>query len=437
MEATRLGRTILRTYLHAKDMPTSAALTFVGASVKAGRTIEFANRIRRQKTLDHGRVCEFARFCGLDATDLILVALPTLKKCGIVDYRTEGAQVTHLEEYVGISAPLLQQTAAVWNEFSPPDEERCAIESVDLAAHSPLLLSDHEAALEAMGFGREERSRALAALDALQLINRAKVADLPEEIIYNEYIWGDAAVPVARYLKSVGGDERQVLTELSAKVMHHPGVPLGHVSSGVDTEMLRAAQKVGFLDAPRVVTRDNREQQFLFSPTLEGELAQRNSTDALHERKLFVAHILFGHHFARPGRGRIQDPLVLVRALLNRGEVGPASAIASDYPLLESFGIVRVRASSSSGRAYLQLVKRDVVEDGLELLRAALGTDDDGGDAEAGLSELWLPGSFIEPERERQKSPSLRPGPAKDLFDAGIERVREEVAREARGETLT
>src|SRR5260370_38056550 len=119
--------------------------------------------------------------------------------------------------------------------------------------------------------------------------------------------------------------------------------------------MISSARKVGFLDTTRVVTRIGNETFFTFSPTLESGLPI-TSTDVLHERKLFVAHILFGHRNASNATGRIQQPLVLVRALLREGEAGPATAINSDYPLLESHGIVRVKHSSISSRSYLSLV---------------------------------------------------------------------------------
>jgi hypothetical protein len=123
---------------------------------------------------------------------------------------------------------------------------------------------------------------------------------------------------------------------------------------------------------------------------------------------------------------------VLVRALLRNGEVGPASAINSDYPLLESHGIVKVKASSISGRAYLSLVKRDVVEESLPLLEAALG-DMPETTASQSIGSLWLPGSFRGPEDDRR---NLRePSEAEaDLFKGSIRKLREEAQKVTRGE---
>jgi hypothetical protein len=169
----------------------------------------------------------------------------------------------------------------------------------------------------------------------------------------------------------------------------------------------------------------------LFHQPLESGLPI-TSTDVLHERKLFVAHILFGHRNASYATGRIQQPLVLVRALLRNGEVGPATAINSDYPLLESHGIVKVKSSSISGRAYLSLVKRDVVEESLPLLEAALG-DTPETTARQSIGSLWLPSSFRGPEDDHRnlRAPSEA---SADLFNSAIMKLREDVQKVTRGE---
>ena len=110
------------------------------------------------------------------------------------------------------------------------------------------------------------------------------------------------------------------------------------------------------------------------------------STDVAHERKLFVAHVLYGHRYASWGHGRIRDPLVLVRALIERGAVGPATSISHEYPLLESKGIVRVERGSD-GRGMLKLIKKDVARDSLDLLGQALA-DGEGAGGEGGIEGL-------------------------------------------------
>lgn len=397
--------------------------------------MDFANRIRRRGAdLTTVEIFEFGRLAGLDRSDLVLWALPVLQRAGILTYTLSGADVSGMEEFVGASAPILQQTCDVWSQLHPTTEDECALDVVALGASAPLTLSDHQAALDAMGYHPDVTKRALAAAGALGLLRRVHSADLGEDIVFNEYVWGENAPRIAAFLNSLPADERTVLAHLSGQAMEHPGVPVTRIA-GVQAEVMRGARKVGFIDAARVVTATNRQESFVFSPALEREMAKKNASDALHDRKLFVAHMLFGHYFGFPGTGRIDDPMVLARALLNRGTVGPATAITSDYPLLESFGIVRVRPSAmQKGRSYLELVKKDVVEDSLALLSAASGA---GGGVDLSeqdpLEALWLPGTFVDPERDRHALHEPKPE-AKELFDYTIQRLRNELGRVTRGE---
>jgi len=145
----------------------------------------------------------------------------------------------------------------------------------------------------------------------------------------------------------------------------------------------------------------------------------------------FVAHILYGHEKAISERGRIYDPRVLVDRLLTRGRVGPASNIASDYVLLEGRGIVAVRPSSIQGRAYLDVVKKDVVEGGLAWLKQVLGQQSPGEGADPG--ELMPPAAWSTPEGDR--ATIVDEGAASEITTSAILSLRiarEEAQRAAR-----
>lgn len=115
------------------------------------------------------------------------------------------------------------------------------------------------------------------------------------------------------------------------------------------------------------------------------------------------------------------DPVVLVRALVNRGQVGPATNIGTDYHLLEAQGIVTVDGPPG-GRAFLRMVKPEIVKDGLDWLERTTG----GG---AGIGEspklLQSPGAFITPEQDRAHLGDE--GAADEVTRAMLLRLREEV----------
>lgn len=432
-----LGRSILRIYLHAREFPASPSTSYAGAALKAGRLMDFGARIRRQASdLTGEQILAYARLVGLDHSDLVLWALPAMQRAEVLLYQLDGANVTKLEEYIGVQAPFLAQVAAVWDELGPTGEERCALESVRLGAYAPLTLTDHQSALSAAGFAEEVQANVLSALDAMRLLQRARSQALNEDIVFNEYVWGGSAVPIAEFLHSLPTNERSVLTRLSAQALDHPGSSTDQFGIS-DAKLIDAARQVGFLDP--ISVRSTSQQQaraFIFHPALERQLTLKQATDTLHERKLFVAHILFGHRYGFPGTGKIASPVVLVQALLNRKVVGPATAIASDYPLIESHGIARVEPSSHHrGRAYLRLIKEDVVRDSLDLLKAALGESGELGSEKEPLGTLWVPGTYAVPERLRVQG-QLRPGAEKEVFDAAIMELRKQAGRKIRLEEL-
>ena len=89
--------------------------------------------------------------------------------------------------------------------------------------------------------------------------------------------------------------------------------------------------------------------------------------------------------------------MVLVRALVNRGQVGPATNIGTDYHLLEAQGIVMVDGPPG-GRAFLRMVKPEIVKDGLDWLeRTTVGRT--GGSDSPKL--LQSPRVFLTPEQDR------------------------------------
>jgi hypothetical protein len=67
-------------------------------------------------------------------------------------------------------------------------------------------------------------------------------------------------------------------------------------------------------------------------------------------------------------RFKLRDPAQFIRALIRDGEAGDASPIGTDYPMLETGGIVRVVAGSQSDRFKFELLQADVAEKALTIL---------------------------------------------------------------------
>jgi hypothetical protein len=428
-----LGRTVLRTFQNLRQYPANEVTLVLDATRRAGAATDLALRLRCHGRLGFAQVREFARFSGLSELDLRAWCLEAMRDAELLDYAVApDGRVTAVEEQVGLAQPVLEAAARLWEGFGPGDVERCALAAAGLAATAPLALSDHRALLEREGHALEHHGEALAALRAIQALRASPSPALDEDVVYSPYVWGQEAAGIAAFAHGLADDERARLLGLTRRAAARPGVPFDQL--GGDTRLLRGARKVGLIDGARVLTADE-ERGFAFPPHLE-RLVSGGQTDATHERKLFVAHVLNGHYFGQRSTGRIEDPVALVQALLDRGTVGPTTAARTDYLLLESAGIVRARLTSGR-RAYLELVKRDVARDALGLIALALSED---GPPPTG-DGVWLPAAYTVPERDRMRLPEVA-GAEQEVVVSVVERLRthagarEALRRRLRGEEL-
>jgi hypothetical protein len=233
-------------------------------------------------------------------------------------------------------------------------------------------------------------------------------------------VWGTKQLSLAKFLANLPSGERDALLGMSEQVLTTPGLHIDKLSAS--PALIRSAQSVGLIQAATVQSATGAGSTYVFSPLLEAEDNGVTTTEALHLRKLFVAHILFGHEKAAASGGRILSPAVLVNALVSRGRVGPATNIGTDYYLLEMAGVVAVDTSGS--RPYLDLVKPEIAKAGLEWIQRI--TDPSGTMA---VNLAQSPTTFINPEEARTADSD---GASREILVSSINELRKEMQRATR-----
>lgn len=424
----RLGRAVLFILQQAPVVNDPIVRADVGALLRAGQVMDFASRLQgHARTVTPELALQYARHSGLGQRDLLHEALPVLKQADVVDYAvTPDGELQYVEELVGVTGSVIEQTFRVLHALNPTDAELAVLHSVEIAAWAPLTESQHLEQVTHRGLDDESAERGLTLARAMGINNRIWSRDLNEYVVFNPYVWGTRQVEIATFLRDLPPNERDVLLGIFDKAAGRPGITLDQM--GVTTPLLNTARKVGLIQAATVKSSSGGTKTYAFSPLLQAEDDQLNTTEALHLRKLFVAHILFGHEHAEPGLGKIQNPLVLVRSLLNRGRVGPATNIGTDYHLLEAAGVVRVEPVEGTDRAILHLIKREIVEGGFGWLESSLGGFAPAGSPTPNLQQV--PGSFLSPERDRATVPDE--AASNEIAAAAVMKLREEAKRAAR-----
>lgn len=419
----RLGRAVVFVHQHDTGQIPQDVSVEVEALLVAGKAMDFAARLKNftAAQLTPAVVSEFAKQAGIGERALVRDVLPALQAADVVAYSSTDGKLVGLEEFVGVTGTLIEQALKVLEALKPSAEELALLHSVEVASWAPLTESQHLDQLTKRGFTDEVARHGYRLARAIGVNKRIRAAELSENVVFNPYVWGTEQVTIAKFLRSMPSAERDVMLGICEQASASPGLALPSLSA--TPGVINSARKVGLLQATTVKSTSAgvTEQTYVFSPLLETEDDKLLTTEALHQRKQFVAHILFGHEKAKAGGGRIMDPVVLVRALVNRGQVGPATNIGTDYHLLEAQGIVTVDGPPG-GRAFLRMVKPEIVQDGLDWLERTTG----GG---TGIGEspklLQSPGAFITPEQDRAQLGDQ--GAADEVTRAMLLRLREEV----------
>lgn len=431
--ARRLGRAVAWVHMADNGNIPQAVATDIEPLLLAGKAMDFAARLKDFGTtsLTGEVVSGFARAAHIGPLTLTSQVLPALKHADVLDYTvsTAGA-VSGVEEYVGVTGTLVEQAIKVLKALNPTRTEVGLLHSVELASWAPLTESQHLEQLTRRGFSDEEARHGLRLALGAGVNQRVLSKDLNEAVVFNPYVWGTKQVTIAKFLRSLPSAEREVMLGVCEQASDRPGLALPSLLA--DPHVVASARKVGLLQATTVKSSADggSSQTYVFSPLLETEDDKSLTTEALHQRKMFVAHILFGVEKAKSGYGRIQDPAVLVRRLYQRGQVGPATNIGTDYHLLEAQGILAVDPSGDGDRAFLRMVKPEIVKDGLDWLERS-------GDAGTGSPDAKLlrsPSSFTTPEQDRAMLGDQ--GAADEVAREVVLALREEVQRATRQDNV-
>jgi hypothetical protein len=419
----RLGRAIAYVWAQNDIIADPVVRAKLASLLFAGRSMDFAARLRGLKERLSPAVAEqFATQMGIGAFELRGQVLPALKSADVIDFALRDGQLVHIEEYVGLTAPLIEQGMRVLGSTSPSPVELGVLHSVELASWAPLTARDHLDELIARGLSEQHAREAIRLSLACGANLRVQSSDLNTTVIYNPNVWGAQHASIAGFLSKLPPAERGALLGVVEMASDRPGLALANYSD-FNAAVLQSARKVGLVQAAEVRSSlaGASPQTYVFSPLLESADNAVVATEALHERKLFVAHMLYGHEKARAGRGVVRDPLVLVDRLLARGYVGPASNITTDYHLLESRGIVHVE-DAGGGRSYLNVVKEDVVRSGLSWLEAAFArTASPSGAVDPGL--LGSPLGWTSPEASRARLGEAA-GAAREVTESAVLQLR-------------
>jgi hypothetical protein len=264
--------------------------------------------------------------------------------------------------------------------------------------------------LEESGHKAQDNKMAIELQTDFRILKRSSSPGFPP-LIYSPYVWGENAGKIIGFVSHLDKRSKEVVENLLNAVSLNQGMPLEDITE-VPTGIFSASRKTGLVDVCHVSTRTGVEKCFAFTPRMWGTLKNDLLVpDIYDDVKLFLSCIGFGKRYS--AISRIFSPVQLVDALVRRGEVGPATAIGSDYVLLEKQGIVKVKEDNiHSGRYNMYLVKEDVAKVALEVLqhKRVLGLEAKG---KLKADGLFQTGEFVNAEQDKIRLGKLTDSSAK------------------------
>jgi len=336
---------------------------YFSATMLCGHSGLFLSSLRKHKRLSWRKFCTLAAVAHLDRPLLTGVVVPWLTKGGFIEVVQGG-------EKKAVSCNVLDYDAilrATWELFTKLDttpEERAVLEVVDEGIKIPTEKTRLFNTITSESTESVERAVELA--ESYKIVNVLKGTGVREPIIYSPLVWGDKISKAGKALSNLKANKRDALLELLDIVRRNQGFPyksaLEWAKKRGHPAIVQFAERIGLLDKTQIATRDGQIAAYLTTPHLYGEMAATHGNDVCDRIRLFLDSIRHGQYCGDWYTGRIQDPVILLDALLNRGKIGPCSAIGTDYIMVEKAGIVNTKESKvRPGRFYMHPVQDDTV----------------------------------------------------------------------------
>jgi hypothetical protein len=356
----------------------------------AGQVLEMAWRLRGSGLSSAERVAAIGIEAWIGMRPLDREILPALQSLGWLDTQRDGeGALLAVDERIPPAGELVALGEGVLAIALPTAVERAALVVLRATSRQPLVL---EAALEAATDAGDE-SVAEAALRHLVAVNlvRRVTADDGRVVVFNPNIWvGDAEVVTAA-LRVEDAWIRAEVGALIEEVTARPGIPQAQVQA-TEERWVDFAVAHGLVQRSLVVTNDGTQRAFLFTPHLGRDPFGVGRGDPSGHVRQLVGSMIYAATFAAY---RLDSPALFVKRLVRDGEAGDASPIGTDYPMLETAGIVRVEPATRFFK--FVLLQSDVAEEALYYLEDRPGSG-------SGIAHgLRAQRSYVHVERERAK----------------------------------
>lgn len=262
----------------------------------------------------------------------------------------------------------LRHAADMYYEADPNPYEKASISLAEIASISPTRRSDVSEKI-----GDEHR---LTEAQVGDFLNRAeeigfvdKEGDGEDRLLFNGNLFRrDTVFKSQKVLASLTTPEQKLVTEVGENLSLSGCMAVADVEEILTKSLFEKLVAAGIYDLNQV-TNGHGVHIYVTSPSAFHKFVNPMIDDCFDMAKSLVAALSYGMNCRPSSQGRINNLPALLGKLIDDREVGPTTAIAEDYRVLEQHRVVKLRPDANyPGRYYLKLLKREIGELALEVL---------------------------------------------------------------------
>lgn len=375
---------------HDQKLIQTNSVSFEGIAT-AGRSSRLLSVISKELecTVPMDRVHALAQGLGIRKLE-VPGLVGELRSQGLVDSSNEAVSVLGVTQ-----ASLLDHAASIFRSQQPSGLEQAAIALSEIGSRAPVRRSDCEEELsDTYELSKQQRD------DLFQQSEQIGFSDYEgageDRLYFNGALFKrDQAAKAMHLLANLKSEERDKVLQADGLLEKCGCVQAGTLKKLLGEQLWRKLHQIAYFEVS-VVSNEVGQTEFVTKPESLSKYIPNGLADMLDDAKALAASLTYGIVKSHTVRGRIQDPLVLMNALIKRGYVeGWASAIKQDYKVLERRGVVTVTTSEKGHR--LTLEKPEIGKMARELILK--------GDATEAATEVVVGANaarFIGPEAIRQ-----------------------------------
>jgi hypothetical protein len=323
-----------------------------------------------QATIDEAKLKALAKASNINTRLELPNLLTALKDRELIDIGANG--IEDGIEVLGVTtAATLEHTADIFDDSSPLLSEVAAIELSEQCSLQPQdktrikeELSDH------FSLSDSEVSQLLLDSETIGFVDIEKL-DRKYSLYFNGNLFRrEDTKKIHLILRTLSVTDQQKVNELNDTLSRKACISTIDAEKILGAELFKKLSSIGIYDI-NVVSNTQEAVGYITKPSAFAKYSNSMVEDAFDLAKAFVSSLTYGMTRSSYPRGKIRMIEALLETLIRGEPVGPVSAIADDYKVLELKHVVKVYCGEKSGRqGYLmKLLKKEVGILALEVIR--------------------------------------------------------------------